>query len=161
LIRHYAGTPQANYKKEIAQLEQMIKGGNKTTAHFDQEMELFKKGDKVLSYTVSYKYTVNGKQYDQKKTYQNKSDVPQVDQQDIYYLATNPEVSSFDPGKDATAAKAGLKNEKETPTTAWTILAISIPLFALMIYLIRKENRQAREEALWQQQAATMYTVNS
>ena len=120
-------------EEKIAQYETMIKENTKTTAVYDSvytERTVKIAKVPIKTYSIKYKYEVNGVEYEGK---QSTSKLPESPVVEVYYLKDNPSVNEIDP-----ASSLKYEKEKETSNTDlyfaifWGVLALFLAIGLLV-----------------------------
>ena len=116
-------------EEKIAQYETMIKENTKTIAVYDSvytEHTVKIAKVPVKTYSIKYKYEVNGVKYEGE---QSTSKLPESPVVEVYYLKDNPSVNEIDP-----ASSLKYEKEKETSNTDlyfaifWGVLALILAI---------------------------------
>ena len=117
-------------EEKIAQYETMIKENTKTIAVYDSvytEHTVKIAKVPVKTYSIKYKYEVNGVKYEgEQRALMDPPNTPVVE---VYYLKDNPSVNEIDP-----ASSLKYENEMETSNTDlyfaifWSVLALLLAI---------------------------------
>ena len=116
-------------EEKIAQYETMIKENTKTIAVYDSvytEHTVKIAKVPIKTYSIKYKYEVNGVKYEGE---QSTSKLPESPVVEVYYLKDNPSVNEIDP-----ASSLKYEKEKETSNTDlyfaifWGVLALILAI---------------------------------
>ena len=120
-------------EEKIAQYETMIKENTKTIAVYDSvytEHTVKIAKVPVKTYSIKYKYEVNGVKYEGEQRLMDPPNTPVVG---VYYLKDNPSVNEIDP-----ASSLKYEKEKETSNTDlyfaifWGVLALFLAIGLLV-----------------------------
>ena len=112
-------------KEKVAEYEALIKENTKTTAVYDSvytEHTVKIAKVPIKTYSIKYKYEVNGVEYEGE---QSTSKLPESPVVEVYYLKDNPSVHDINP-----ASSLKYEKEKETSNTDlyfaifWGVLAL-------------------------------------
>ena len=116
-------------EEKIAQYETMIKENTKTIAVYDSvytEHTVKVAKLPMTTYSIKYKYEVNGVKYEWEQRLMDPPNTPVVE---VYYLKDNPSVNKIDP-----ASSLKYEKEKETSNTDlyfaifWGVLALILAI---------------------------------
>ena len=121
---------EGSNKEKVAEYEALIKENTKTTAVYDSvytEHTVKIAKVPVKTYSIKYKYEVNGVKYEgEQRALMDPPNTPVVE---VYYLKDNPSVNEIDP-----ASSLKYEKEKETSNTDlyfaifWGVLALLLAI---------------------------------
>ena len=120
---------EGSNKEKVAEYEALIKENTKTTAVYDSvytEHTVKIAKVPIKTYSIKYKYEVNGVKYEGE---QSTSKLPESPVVEVYYLKDNPSVHDINP-----ASSLKYEKEKETSNTDlyfaifWGVLALILAI---------------------------------
>ena len=134
---------EGSNKEKVAEYEALIKENTKTTAVYDSvytEHTVKIAKVPIKTYSIKYKYEVNGVKYEGE---QSTSKLPESPVVEVYYLKDNPSVHDINP-----ASSLKYENEKETSNTDlyfaifWGVLALLLAIGLWVEFMkLKKEDK--------------------